>query len=134
MPEDLFWRLFGGMGAVGLVAVFALSFFHKRWPLGLGERGGLSRRSSWIRRRTTRFMLRLVRTTSLPLAVVALFLGWWAIALLYGYMGATYLLVRRHQRTVGREWDLWQQLGYDGPPDLEQQALSLTPPPTPERI
>lgn len=125
MNTELLFSLFGIVSAIGFAAMYLLSF-QRKYPIGLGERSGASRKSNWIRAKAAQWIRRRwLRWASLPLGVLSVFIGWWGLLLLYGFMGLSVLATRRYQKHLHRQWELWQQLGYDGPPELEEQARQL---------
>jgi hypothetical protein len=93
-------------------------------------KGELSKKSAWIRSKTTHFLQRFVWWTFPAIALAMIWgdfvhMGFYTYFLLSGfYAGAGALYSLR----LKRQWLLWQQLGYDGPPELEQQRESLQKP------
>ncbi|MDX2061700.1 MAG: hypothetical protein SFY70_01420 [Bacteroidia bacterium] len=86
----------------------------------------LTKESRWVREKTLRFVQRAFRYT-FPLVAALMFtafdkwLGglYWLIPGLYTALGALY------SWRLKRQWQQWQLLGYDGPPELQEQSEKL---------
>lgn len=87
---------------------------------------GLSKKSAWVRRKTERWLRRVVLISFPLFAMASYFLlgksmgvAWSVPPLLYWAAGSLY------RRSLKKKYELWQQLGYDGPPELEEQEKHL---------
>jgi hypothetical protein len=118
--------------SIALFVIWLIAMFKPKWMgrSNLGAKNNITKRSDWMRGRASHFANQMVRYSALPLALVAFLyadsFGKHLMAVYAGLgSGITYLFSRR----LKRQWDLWQQLGYDGPPALDQQQKQLTQPP-----
>ncbi|MDX2061695.1 MAG: hypothetical protein SFY70_01395 [Bacteroidia bacterium] len=123
---DLFDQLFG---SVALVVCWLMAVLRPNW-LGqnnLGAKNAITKRSAWMRREASRFGRWFLIWTALPAAGLSYLYdlslkgSFISVYVMVGVV-ATYLYSRR----LKRQWNLWQQLGYDGPPKVEEQRAQLT--------
>lgn len=127
------WLVYGYMALCALVWAAMAS---GRWErlagadYSLAVRTTKTDKSAWLKAQVGRRAKRWFVYT-LPLVVVAMpFVSpWVALMLPLLHSVAVGWGVRLQYRKLARAWDLWQQLGYDGPPNLEAQANSLQHPP-----
>lgn len=106
---------------LALVRPKVLQFFVK------DPKTSLTKKSAWVRTKTLRFTRRLFiysfPIVFLAFTVVFRFLGWsviWALPLFYTIISKLY------SQHLNEQYELWQQLGYDGPPALEEQAEKVS--------
>ncbi|MDX2061699.1 MAG: hypothetical protein SFY70_01415 [Bacteroidia bacterium] len=87
---------------------------------------GLSKKSTWVRKKTERWLRRVI-LLSFPLyALLAYWLLGKAMGVAWSLPPLLYWLAGRgYSNSLKRKWEQWQLLGYDGPPELNQQAEKL---------
>jgi hypothetical protein len=114
--------------SICLVVFWLLATFKPKWlgKKNLGAQNKITKRSVWMKAEANRFAQQFLRYTALPAAMLPLLFensisGLYLSVYVWLGIGCTYLYSRR----LKRQWDLWQQLGYDGPPALEKQQAQL---------
>lgn len=117
---NLFVLMMTGLWVTALVKPSLLT----DWVLGLPVQG--TEKSRWVRRQLRRFGLKLYRWTGwIPIVATHFLPEFWAwgviLAVGVGTIPIPYVLKSR----LLRQYELWQQLGYDGPPALDEQATKL---------
>ena len=119
------------LSALLMCAAWVVAWVKPNWlstsMLGVSEKG--TEQSRWMRGKLRALALKAYRYTGwLPIAIVSwLPMDWYAIGLIA--FGVVQLpLFALYKRRLKRQWMLWQQLGYDGPPDVAAQAAQLAQP------
>jgi hypothetical protein len=118
------------MLAVWCGSLWGISLVRPKWfgsKMLWGTATPMTNKSKWMREKFRSLSMKVAQRTLWVLVPIALLpLPFYTtLAIVLGYTVAVFGYQVIEMLRLNNKWKLWQQLGYDGPPELEHQSDKL---------